>query len=136
MKAFTRYSTVDGYIQSIGICQDSVYDEETVPGFATILGQGNQVTQYVDLVTEELTDKPAGTIDADKSTVAADGVEIVTLSGFDIGDIVHMALDGVPVNLFVYAAEYEELTFDVTGLYTFYVDARTKLPAEINIDAT
>jgi len=76
----TYYDTTTGEIDHIAVCLDDIVPPAP-PGQAIYLGELNMATDYVDPVTGEPATKTLLGATVDKTSVTADGVDLVTITG-------------------------------------------------------
>ena len=130
---FTIYDSNTGRI--LGAC--TMPAGELAPTFGDIAyygGLADQATEYIDTVTELPIARPAWPSPPDKTTVAADGAELVTFSNVPAGTRVH--IKGPANDDFTVDDGTVELTFDLEGSYDIWMISHPYLDYRGTIDAT
>ena len=136
MNAFTKYNTLTGEIICSQTTPEAFPLDELGPQEAYIIGWYEWQDYYVE--DGIMTSRPANTASADKSTIVANGVEKLTITG--IPDASHIAIVGPGVNETLeethIAGESLEITVDTPGDYTVHVNSFPAKLASIPFVAT
>jgi hypothetical protein len=104
------------------------------PGHEAIVGgDGDADTQYVDLSTITVVDKPQLAVTPDKLTATADGIDAVTITGLPTP--CDVAFAGLVVDNFQVTDGVLSMTFSAAGTYTLTLSAFPYLLQELVIDA-
>jgi len=121
-----------GKIERVVDCPDSMATRQVKSGESIIPGVANDNTQYV--VAGVITDKPPMTTAINTTTVPADGVTPITITGAPIP--CNFEVTG-PANYFGSDPDGTlQLTFNLAGTYTVKLEAFPYLPMEYTINAT
>jgi len=86
----TIFNIDTGEIHRCVTCHESIVRNQLLPGEWYTPGYSNDVTQYVDLDTGEITDKAQMPAVIDKTTLVADSVDAVNISGLPIPCLVQV----------------------------------------------
>jgi len=134
MKWFALYDPSTGEVITTGSAPDNMVDLQSAPGLNRYVGQVDPVHQYIDVTDPAnpvVADKQPLPYTVDKTTVVADGVDIVTISG--LPDSAEVEVSGAVATP---TAGVVELTFASPGDYTVQMRAFPYLDAEVTIHAT
>jgi len=121
----------EGEIRRSTTCPESQVAIQMAADEYVVEGEANDVTQYVDTVTWEVKDKPPLPAVLSKTTLAADGVDSITVSGLP-----------VPCQVVLDKVQYEvpdgefEFTVDLPGEYTLSIQVVNYLPFDTTVTAT
>ena len=86
MKNFVEFITATGEIAITGVTDDPALVSDWHTGFTAIEAEGSSKLHYVDILDgNTLKDKVAMPSSVDKYTLAADGVDKVTITGIPVG---------------------------------------------------
>jgi hypothetical protein len=132
--SFIRYYKTTGAIRFTGRCQSHMLSAQSSATETSIEGIANQRTQYVDVVTETLLPRPAGTLAADKAAAAVG--EDITLTGVELGDTITVLLDGAVVDQFPFTVPDSVIAFASAGDYVINAQPRVKLASEVLVNVT
>lgn len=138
MKAYIVYDATTGAILRTGTVQDHLLDFLPNFGEAVMAAQARDDIQFVDVSVPGkpvILLKPALGATPDKTTVLADGVDVVTISG--LPDPTSFTLTGSGVQDSGTVTDgVLALTFDTPGKYQIELRAMNKLPQQVEINAT
>lgn len=119
MPAYSRYLESTGQILSVFTCPPDYVSLQLDTGEAALEGEGDQATQYV--VDGEFADRPASPATCDKSTVAADGVEEVTLGNLEADWTIRAATRNGTIYFGPFSGSDLAITFSAPGTYELRV---------------
>ena len=95
----------------------------TLPGQTVVEGEADLKTQMMDTGTGQVVSKPTYSVSIDKTTVLADGVDEVSITGLPVGSTVRVS--GPVFSTFDVDDGQAEISFIVAGEY--HVSAYTYL---------
>ena len=130
---YTRYDIESGRILGWFGCSPGIRDLQLAEGEGAIDGNHDPATLRV--VAGEVVARPAGVAASDKASIAADGLEVATVTGIPAGARVYV-IGPVPYKIASADGQALEFTTDTPGLYTVRVEAFPAQLQEIEIDAT
>ena len=133
MKDFIEYLMSTGEIKFTGVCSDpSLQQGDWSPLNATIEGSANGRTQYVDIDDNNIVkDKVPMPLAVSKTTLTADGIDMVTISNIPIGTL--YVNDSVE---FIIDDGILEFTTDIPRNYSLNFSGAKYLPEEVILVAT
>jgi hypothetical protein len=109
-----------------------LYEANKREGYFYIDGFADSRTSYV--VDEALQPRPTFTLTADKTSIAADGQDVITISGLPEGDC-QLNLCGPVSDLWTQTGDVE-LTVNMAGEYTLRVSQWPYIDQEITFNAS
>lgn len=133
MKPYVIYNAA-GRILRTGVCQDHMVAQQALLGESAIEGAANDVTQYVDIATQAVAYKSPLGGTPDKTTVLANRVDVVTISGLPNPTTARIAGPGTNQTTIVTDGSLE-LTFAAAGEYRVRLSALHRLDQEVVITA-
>lgn len=133
MATIIVFDTVSGIINRMVSCPNSMVDSQAQEGEAWISGEADPRTQYVNVSTRVVENRPTMDISLSKTEISADGVDAAILNGpsgallMINGPIaVEFTLDGTPT----------DITTDIPGTYDLTISLFPYLEWEAQIVAT
>lgn len=128
---FTCYSRVTGEFLWVGSVPNFMFGIQTNDEVIALPDIYDPKTQYVNLTSEEVENRPPLSLVANKTTINADGLDEWIITGVPIGASVTWP-DGV-----VTTVDDGEIVFtvDVVGTYKFIVNAFPYLVEEVSVEA-
>jgi len=99
-------------------------------------GDGDPGSQYVDVTTKEIREKPAHPISQSATTATADGSALVTFTGLLPNTVASAFLDGELQTVMTVAETVLDISFDTPGVYEIRVTHPRHLPARFTVVAT
>lgn len=128
---YSCYSNVTGQFLWGGSVPKYMFDIQSTDEVTAIEGVYDPDTQYVDLTTGKITDKPTLTINQNKTQIQADGVDEWVLSDLPVGSSVTWPDGEISI------IDDGEIIFsvDLEGVYIFKIDSFPYLKTEVSIEA-
>ena len=120
----THFIVYDGQgrILRIGDCPDFMVSVQAHEGESVVLGVADGATQYIDVVSGEVIERPVAAYSIDKTTALAGEEDEVTIFGLPAGSTIW-------IEHMMYVVDDGELSisFPLPGLYQIYCDCFPQL---------
>ena len=129
----TEYNAATGRIGLYwGFANQEMFDLNKKEGLDYIDGRYNGAEQYV--VNSEIQPRPTFTPTADKTTIKADGVDVITISGLPSA-MNEFRLDGPAYDAWEQMGDVQ-LTVNLPGTYTLRISQWPYQDAEVTFNAS
>lgn len=130
--AFTLYDQSTGSIVATVRCEASFIDQQLRPGQGYVAGAFKHADHYV--VAGDAVPRPENPATLDVPTIAADGVDVATVSGIPTGTLA--TIDGPTIAAIPVDDGSLELTADVPGTYTVRLESFPEKVKEFTVAAS
>lgn len=133
IQAFIVYD-IEGRIIRTGVCDASLVDLQAKQGEAVMPGTADATQNYVDVLLQQVMLKPVLPAQADRVSLPADGVSVVTIAPLPVPT--EVTILGPILDIVSVTDGRLDLTFDTPGHYRITLSAFPYVNKEIVIDAT
>ena len=130
MPTATLYDPLTGRILRVVTAPANLIHQQTLPGEAYLAERANTLTQYVNIATKQIEDRPLMEAILSKPTFMADGLDMVMLGNLPQPCTVILKGQSWRVEDGIFS-----LTTDIPGSFLLTVQAWPYLNAEFSVEA-